>query len=140
MCWSVYFILPVFLVCLTIIDTFLCFLGHLEHDFPCAVPSACLTWRPREVLGYLASIITLSMCFQTLLRLILLQEQGTDYRTPHQCNVFHRFCFRCYHLGEDCSMTISSQVSLSHHAAHSTFLGRQLSVSSLSFSFYTFSP
>lgn len=129
-----------FLVCLTIIDTFLCFLGHLEHNFPCAVPSACLTWRPMEVPGCLASSIKLSMCFQTLLRLILLQEQETDYSTPHQCNVSSRFCFRCCQLGEDCSMTISRQISPSHHAAHPTFLSRQLSGSSLSFSFCPFSP
>lgn len=96
-----------FFVCLIIIDTFLCFLGHLEHDFPCAAPSACLTWKPREVPWSLASSIKLSMCFQALFSLILLQEQKTDYSTPHQCNVFHRFCFRCYYLGEDCSMTIS---------------------------------
>lgn len=53
-----YCLLPVFFfffVCLTIIDTFLCLLGHLEHDFPCAVPSARLYWRPREVLRCLAS-------------------------------------------------------------------------------------
>lgn len=124
------------LVCLTITDTFLCLLGHLEHDFPCAVPSACLYWRPREVLGCRASS---SLCvFRHSLG--LLQGQETGYSTPHQCNIFHRFCFRCHHLGGDCSMTSSRQVCPSHHAIHSTLLGRQLSGSSLSFSFCTFSP
>lgn len=120
-------------------DTFLCFLGHLEHDFPCAVPSACLTWRPREILGQQSSTIKLSVCFQTLLRLILLQGQETDYSTLHQCNIFHRFCFRCYHLDEGCSMTFSRQVCPSHHTVHPTLLGRQRSRSSLSFSSCTFS-
>lgn len=161
MCWSVHCLSPVFFVCLTIIDAFLCFLGHLEHAFPCAVPSSCLTWRPRAVLGCLASSIKLSMCFQTLPRLILPQGQEIGYSTTLQGNIFHnnillplstitliillslstiRFCFRCYHLGENCSMTISRQVSLSHHAVYPTLLGRGLSGSSLSFSFCTFSP
>lgn len=93
----------------------------LPRAFLCTIPSACLTWRPREVLGSLPSGIKLSMCFQTLPRLISLQGQEIGYSILHQCNVFLRFCFRCYH----CSMTISRQVP-SPHAVHPTILGREL--------------
>lgn len=65
-------------------------------------------WRPREVPGCLASSTKLFSClFSDIALATFVTRSRKGCSTPHQRNIFCNFCFRCYDMQEDCSMTIS---------------------------------
>lgn len=75
-------------------------------------------WRPREVPGCLASSTKLFSClFSDTAQATFATRSRRGYRTPHQSNIFCSFCFRCYHMWEDCSMTISRPALLQQYSA-----------------------